>query len=59
MPATGRAMARELLVVWRVACSRLAGSQVMQDNLTMLRQLGTITDEELAMSGTLDGHPAP
>ena len=51
-PATGRPMARESLVVWRVACGELAENWIVQDNLTMLRQLGIITDEELATAGT-------
>jgi steroid delta-isomerase-like uncharacterized protein len=51
-PATGRPMARESLVVWRVACGRLAENWIVQDNLTMLRQLGIITDDELATVGT-------
>jgi steroid delta-isomerase-like uncharacterized protein len=51
-PATGRPMARESLVVWRVACKQLAENWIVQDNLTMLRQLGIITDEELVTAGT-------
>ena len=51
-PATGRPMERESLVVWRVACGQLAENWIVQDNLTMLRQLGIITDEELATAGT-------
>jgi steroid delta-isomerase-like uncharacterized protein len=51
-PATGRQMARESLVVWRVACGQLAENWIVQDNLTMLRQLGIVTDEELATAGT-------
>jgi steroid delta-isomerase-like uncharacterized protein len=51
-PATGRPMARESLVVWRVACGKLAENWIVQDNLTMLRQLGIITDDELATVGT-------
>lgn len=51
-PATGRPMARESLVVWRVACGELAENWIVQDNLTMLRQLGIVTDEELATADT-------
>jgi steroid delta-isomerase-like uncharacterized protein len=50
-PVTGRPMERESLVVWRVACGRLAENWIVQDNLTMLRQLGIITDDELATAG--------
>ena len=48
----GAPMARESLVVWRVMCGELAENWIVQDNLTMLRQLGIITDEELATAGT-------
>ena len=51
-PVTGLPMERESLVVWRIACGRLAENWIVQDNLTMLRQLGIITDEELATAGT-------
>jgi predicted ester cyclase len=51
-PATGRPMERESLVVWRIACGKLAENWIVQDNLTMLRQLGIISDEELATAGT-------
>ena len=46
-PVTGRPMERESLVVWRVACGQLAENWIVQDNLTMLRQLGIVSDEEL------------
>jgi predicted ester cyclase len=51
-PVTGQPMERESLVVWRVACGQLAENWIVQDNLTMLRQLGIITDDELATAGT-------
>jgi steroid delta-isomerase-like uncharacterized protein len=51
-PATGRLMAREATSLWRVECGQLAEVSVVVDNLTMLRQLGIITDEELATVGT-------
>ena len=51
-PATGRAMARENLAIWRVACGELAEQWIVQDNLGMLRQLGVVTDDELADAGT-------
>src|SRR5262249_9592728 len=51
-PATGRPMERQSLVVWRIACGKLAENWIVQDNLTMLRQLGIITDDELATAGT-------
>jgi steroid delta-isomerase-like uncharacterized protein len=51
-PATGRPMSRESIIIWRVECGLIAESWIVQDNLTMLRQLGIITDEELATVGT-------
>ena len=47
-PATERAMARENLAIWRVACGELVEQWIVQDNLGMLRQLGVITAEEMA-----------
>jgi predicted ester cyclase len=51
-PATGRPMARESLAIWRVACGQLAEVSIVADNLTMLRQLGIVSDEELTSVGT-------
>jgi steroid delta-isomerase-like uncharacterized protein len=51
-PATGRRMSRESIVIWRVECGQIMENWIVQDNLTMLRQLGIITDEELASVGT-------
>src|SRR5215213_9707130 len=51
-PATGRRMEREAINIWRVACGELAEAWVVADNLTMLRQLGIISDEELVTAGT-------
>ena len=51
-PNTGRPAAREVWVFQRVACGRIAESWVLPDNLTLLRQLGIITDDELANAGT-------
>lgn len=50
-PATGRAMERESIIIYGVACGQLAENWIVQDNLTMLRQLGIITDDELATVG--------
>jgi predicted ester cyclase len=51
-PDTGRPMAREVWVFARVACGKVAEVWVLVDNLTMLRQLGIISDEELRDAGT-------
>jgi steroid delta-isomerase-like uncharacterized protein len=51
-PVTGQPMERESLVVWRIACGQLAENWIVQDNLTMLRQLGIISGEELTTAGT-------
>lgn len=34
--------------MWRIACGQIAENWIVQDDLTMLRQLGVITDGELA-----------
>jgi predicted ester cyclase len=52
VPNTGRSMAREVWVFARVECGKIAELWVLVDNLTMLRQLGIITDEELRDAGT-------
>ena len=51
-PDTGRPMERESFAFYRVACGQIAEGWVLPDNLTMLRQLGIITDEDLANAGT-------
>jgi steroid delta-isomerase-like uncharacterized protein len=51
-PATGRRMTRESIVIWRLECGQIVENWIVQDNLTMLRQLGIITDDELATVGT-------
>jgi hypothetical protein len=40
------------VAIYRVACGRIAEEWILPDNLTLLRQLGIITDEELADAGT-------
>jgi steroid delta-isomerase-like uncharacterized protein len=51
-PVTGQAMERESIVIYGVACGQIAENWIVQDNLTMLRQLGIIADEELADADT-------
>ncbi|MDQ3695489.1 MAG: ester cyclase [Chloroflexota bacterium] len=51
-PVTGQAMERESIVIYGVACGQIVENWIVQDNLTMLRQLGIITDDELADAGT-------
>jgi steroid delta-isomerase-like uncharacterized protein len=51
-PVTGRAMERESITIYRVVCGQIAENWIVQDNLTMLRQLGIITDDELGDVGT-------
>jgi len=51
-PVTGQAMERESVAIYRVACGQIVENWIVQDNLTMLRQLGIITDDELATVGT-------
>ena len=51
-PATGRAIARPTWAIYHLACGKLSEGWALPDNLTMLRQLGIITDDELTDSGT-------
>ncbi len=51
-PVTGQTMERESIIIYGVACGQIVENWIVQDNLTMLRQLGIITDEELADAGT-------
>lgn len=49
---TGLPMERESITIWRIECGQIAENWIVQDNLTMLQQLGVITDDELATMGT-------
>ncbi len=50
--ATGRQAEWNAVILWRVACGLLAENWVVTDRLTKYRQLGIITDDELATVGT-------
>ena len=50
--ATNRPAAWESVIFWRVECGKLAENWVVTDRLTEYRQLGIITDDELATEGT-------
>jgi hypothetical protein len=52
VPNTGRPIAREAVAFARVACGRIAELWALPDNLTLLRQLGAVTDDELRTVGT-------
>jgi steroid delta-isomerase-like uncharacterized protein len=51
-PATGRPAEWSMMIIWRVACGKLAENWVVADRLTELRQLGIVTDDELTTAGT-------
>ena len=51
-PNTGRSMDREVWAFHRIACGTIAEGWILPDNLSMLRQLGIITDEEFTDAGT-------
>jgi steroid delta-isomerase-like uncharacterized protein len=51
-PATGRPAEFTAISIVRLECGRFAEEWALFDDLTMLRQLGIVTDEEL---GTADG----
>jgi steroid delta-isomerase-like uncharacterized protein len=51
-PNTGRAIARPTWAIYHIACGKLSEGWALPDNLTMLRQLGVITDDEFTDAGT-------
>jgi predicted ester cyclase len=51
-PATDRPAPWESVIICRVECGKLAENWVVTDRLTEYRQLGIITDDELATVGT-------
>jgi predicted ester cyclase len=50
--ATSRQAAWSSILIWRVECGKLAENWVVSDRLGELRQLGIVTDDELADIGT-------
>ena len=50
-PNTGRRVEREPQGFFRIACGTIAEDWVLPDNLTLARQLGIVTDEELRDAG--------
>lgn len=51
-PATGRSAEFMAISIMRTECGRLAEEWAVFDDLSMMRQLGIITDEELATGGS-------
>jgi predicted nucleotide-binding protein/predicted ester cyclase len=51
-PATGRPAEFMAISIVRIECGRFAEEWALFDDLTMLRQLGIITDEELVTAGS-------
>jgi steroid delta-isomerase-like uncharacterized protein len=51
-PATGKPASFAFMAFYRVACGKLAEQWVVLDYLSMLRQLGIISDDELATIGS-------
>ena len=49
---TGQPMERESITIWRIECGQIAENWIVQDNLTMLQQLGVITEDELTTTAT-------
>ena len=54
---TGQAMERESITIYRVACGQIAENWIVQDNLTMLRQIRRLI-EPLATTIEDQGHKA-
>jgi predicted ester cyclase len=51
-PATGRRASYELVAIYRVRCGQLAEQWIVADYLSLLRQVGIVTDDELRTVGT-------
>jgi steroid delta-isomerase-like uncharacterized protein len=51
-PATGVSAEWSAVFIWRIACGKLAENWVTTDRLSQYRQLGIITEEELATVDT-------
>lgn len=51
-PGTGRPTSYWLTAIYRVACGQLAEQWVVVDYFSMVRQVGIVTDDELATVGT-------
>ena len=51
-PMTGRSMERPTWAFYHVTCGKIDEGWALPDNLTMLRQLGIITDDELIDADT-------
>ena len=51
-PNTGRRTEWAVVTFYRIACGQIVEAWVLPDNLTQLRQLGIITNDELATVGT-------
>jgi predicted ester cyclase len=49
---TGLPMERESITIWRIECGQIAENWIVQDNLTMLQQLGVISEDELDTAAT-------
>lgn len=50
--ATGKRAEWSAVYIWRVECGLLVESRVVTDRLSEYRQLGIVTDDELATAGT-------
>ena len=50
-PASNRKAEWQAIIIWRIACGKLAENWVVADRFSELRQLGVITDDELATVG--------
>jgi predicted ester cyclase len=59
LPATGRHAEWQSVIIWRVECGKLAENWVVTDRLSEYRQLGIISDDELATAEEPAATPAP
>jgi steroid delta-isomerase-like uncharacterized protein len=58
-PATGKPTTFAVMAMYRVACGKLAEQWIVLDYLSMLRELGIITNDELATIGSAAAPATP
>jgi predicted ester cyclase len=60
VPATGRKVEYTAMVIYRIQCGQIAEAWNVTDNLTLLRQIGSIADSEISSLSAPDvATPAP
>jgi predicted ester cyclase len=58
-PAANKPVSYQYMVMYRVECGKLAEQWIVADYLSMMRQAGILTDDELATLGSAAATPQP